>query len=77
MTLIWTQEAVVASHARLERINMHITGKTIVVWFSCGAASAVAAKETICRYGEHNTIRIVNNPIKEEDADNQRFLRGR
>ena len=46
---------------------MHITGKTIVVWFSCGAASAVAAKETICRYGEHNTIRIVNNPIKEEE----------
>jgi len=50
-------------------------GKTIVVWFSCGAASAVAAKKTLEKYGEHNTIRIVNNPIKEEDPDNIRFLR--
>jgi len=39
--------------------------KTIVVWFSCGAASAVAAKMTIDLYGADNTIRIVNNPIKE------------
>ena len=52
-----------------------ITGKTIVVWFSCGAASAVAAKETIRRYGQDNIIRIVNNPIKEEDSDNRRFLK--
>ena len=56
-------------------MNLNFKDKTIVVWFSCGAASAVAAKETICMYGKHNTIRIVNNPIKEEDADNQRFLR--
>ena len=48
--------------------------KTIVVWFSCGAASAVAAKKTIERYGANNTIKIVNNPIKEEHHDNQRFL---
>ena len=46
--------------------------KTIVVWFSCGAASAVAAKMTIDLYGADNTIRIVNNPIKEEHEDNQR-----
>lgn len=51
-----------------------IKGKTIVVWFSCGAASAVAAKKTIEKYGEHNTIRVVNNPIVEEHPDNQRFL---
>ena len=56
-------------------MRMHITGKTIVVWFSCGAASAVAAKETIRRYGQDNIIRIVNNPIKEEDSDNRRFLK--
>lgn len=49
--------------------------KTIVVWFSCGAASAVAAKKTIELYGSENTIRIVNNPIKEEDSDNLRFLK--
>lgn len=51
-----------------------IEGKTIVVWFSCGAASAVAAKRTLEKYGSNNTIRVVNNPIKEEHPDNQRFL---
>lgn len=49
-------------------------GDTIVVWFSCGAASAVAAKKTIEKYGDTCTIRIVNNPIAEEDDDNKRFL---
>jgi len=51
-----------------------IKNKTIAVWFSCGAASAVAAKKTIELYGKDNTIRIINNPIKEEHEDNQRFL---
>lgn len=49
--------------------------KTIVVWFSCGAASAVAAKKTIERYGDTHHIRVVNNPIAEEDEDNRRFLK--
>ena len=47
----------------------------IVVWFSCGAASAVVAKKTIDRYGHSADIRVVNNPIKEEHHDNRRFLR--
>lgn len=47
---------------------------TIAVWFSCGAASAVAAKKTIEKYGDQANIRIFNNPIKEEDLDNRRFL---
>jgi len=47
--------------------------QTIVVWFSCGAASAVAAKLTIEKYGESHNILVVNNPIKEEDPDNIRF----
>jgi hypothetical protein len=47
----------------------------IVVWFSCGAASAVAAKKAIEIYGSTNEVVIVNNPIKDEDEDNQRFLR--
>lgn len=47
--------------------------KTIVVWFSCGAASAVAAKLTLQKYGDRNQILIVNNPIKEEHEDNVRF----
>jgi hypothetical protein len=50
-------------------------GDTIVVWFSSGAASAVAAKKTIEKYGDTCTIRIVNNPVLEEDSDNARFLK--
>lgn len=48
-------------------------GETIAVWFSCGAASAVAAKETLRLYSDC-FVRIINNPVAEEDADNQRFL---
>jgi len=48
---------------------------TIAVWFSCGAASAVAAKLTVERYGKTCDVRLVNNPVAEEDADNLRFLR--
>lgn len=47
----------------------------IAVWFSCGAASAVAAKMTIEKYKHRCKIRIVNNPVIEEDADNRRFLK--
>lgn len=50
-------------------------GSLIIVWFSCGAASAVAAKKTIEKYSSTCEIRIVNNPVKEEDEDNRRFLR--
>lgn len=49
-------------------------GDVIAVWFSCGAASAVAAKETLRRYRDVATIRILNNPVAEEDEDNRRFL---
>src|SRR5882672_9696659 len=48
--------------------------KRIVVWFSCGAASAVAAKMTVEKYGDEYIIDIVNNPVDEEDEDNKRFL---
>ncbi len=48
---------------------------TIVVWFSCGAASAVAAYYIIKKYSNYCNIRIVNNPIAEEHIDNTRFLR--
>jgi len=49
--------------------------ETIVVWFSCGAASAVAAKKTIELYGETHNIRVVNNPVIEEHRDNIRFMK--
>ena len=42
---------------------MEINDKVIAVWFSCGAASAVAAKRVVERYGENNTIRIINNGL--------------
>ena len=53
------------------QVNM---GDTIAVWFSCGAASAVAAKETLRRYGHIANVRVLNNPVIEEDADNRRFM---
>ena len=46
----------------------------IAVWFSCGAASAVSAKKTLEIYGHSHDVRIVNNPVMEEDDDNRRFL---
>ena len=49
--------------------------KTIAVWFSCGAASAVAAQKTVELYGDTHRIRVLNNPVAEEDSDNIRFLR--
>lgn len=48
--------------------------QTIAVWFSCGVASAVAAKKTIEKYGETHNILIVNNPVKNEHPDNLRFM---
>ena len=47
--------------------------ETIAVWFSCGAASAVAAKLTLDMYGGGSQVRVLNNPVAEEDADNLRF----
>lgn len=49
--------------------------ETIAVWFSCGAASAVAAKKTIEKYGKTHNVIIVNNPVVNEHEDNIRFLK--
>jgi hypothetical protein len=49
--------------------------ETIAVWFSCGAASAVAAKKTIEKYGDTHNVLIVNNPVVNEHQDNERFLK--
>lgn len=46
----------------------------IVVWFSCGAASAVAAFLTLQQYPA-DKVAIVNNFVAEEDKDNRRFLK--
>jgi hypothetical protein len=47
--------------------------KDIIVWYSHGAASAVAAKITLEKFGNTNNVLIVNNPVVEEDKDNLRF----
>ena len=47
----------------------------IAVWFSCGAASAVAAKKTVDEYGSLHNVRVINNPVDEEHPDNLRFLK--
>ncbi|WP_116654398.1 hypothetical protein [Pelagibacterium sediminicola] len=50
-------------------------GDTIVVWFSHGAASAIAWQETLRQYGRRCIVLAVNNPVAEEDEDNHRFGR--
>jgi len=57
-----------------QNITAVTPGDHIAVWFSCGAASAVAAKKTIELYGYGARISVVNSPIAEEHPDNQRFL---
>lgn len=37
---------------------MKLTGQRIAIWFSCGAASAIAAKLTLDMYGAANDVRI-------------------
>jgi hypothetical protein len=49
-------------------------GDKIAVWFSCGAASAVAAKLTLQKYGDRCSVSVLNSPVAEEDEDNRRFL---
>lgn len=55
-------------------VNGPKEGDVIAVWFSSGAASAVALKRVVERYGNLCTIRAINNPVKQEDSDNVRFL---
>lgn len=45
----------------------------VVCWFSCGAASACAAKLAIEKYGAD--VILVNNPVINEHEDNRRFLK--
>jgi hypothetical protein len=56
-----------------ELINSPKEGDIVAVWFSCGAASAVALQQTILKYGNLCEIRVLNNYIANEDKDNLRF----
>lgn len=44
-----------------------------VVWYSCGAASAVAAKLIIDRYGSEEVDVVHCNTMRNEHPDNERF----
>ena len=44
----------------------------IICWFSCGAASAIATKLAISKYGKENLI-IARCIVQEEHYDNDRF----
>lgn len=47
----------------------------ILVWFSCGAASAVAAKVAVDAYGKRREVVVMNVDMdKDEHPDNKRFL---
>lgn len=45
----------------------------IVVWFSCGAASAVTAKLCLAQYGDTHEVAIVRCVVANEHPDNDRF----
>ena len=44
----------------------------VIAWFSCGAASAVAAKLAISKYDNVEVVRII---VRDEDPDNERFAK--
>ena len=46
----------------------------IVVWFSCGAASACAAKMAVDKYGHDDVHVVYCNTLASEHPDNKRFL---
>lgn len=47
----------------------------IIVWFSCGAASAVAAKVSVEAFGNRRPVEVVNVDMgSDEHPDNERFL---
>lgn len=54
--------------------GLAVTAPRVVCQFSCGAASAVATKLTLARYGATHDVQIINAFIKEEHPDNRRFL---
>lgn len=52
---------------------MSIHKKRLVVWFSCGAASAVTVKLCLAKYAYTHEIAIVRCVIANEHPDNDRF----
>jgi hypothetical protein len=59
---------------RRPRQEAFFNGERVLVWFSCGAASACAAKLAIERYGERAQV-LYCDTLKYEHPDNRRFMR--
>ena len=47
--------------------------KRVLVWFSCGAASAVAAKLAVDKYGDQCEV-LYCDTLAYEHPDNPRFM---
>lgn len=47
----------------------------LVIWFSCGAASAVACKLALLESGKYDEVVIAYCKVQEEHPDNERFLK--
>jgi len=45
----------------------------VVVWFSCGAASAVAAQQALARFGKDRVLVVYCDLSRDEHPDNVRF----
>lgn len=54
------------------QLDFDLAAPRVVSRFSCGAASAVATKLAIERYG--NAVHVINAFIVDEHSDNRRFL---
>lgn len=50
------------------------TMQRVVVWFSCGAASAAAAKLAVDKYGKDRVVVVYCDTSASEHPDNLRFL---
>ncbi|QCG93933.1 hypothetical protein E6C67_08265 [Azospirillum sp. TSA2s] len=49
------------------------TTQRVVVWFSCGAASAVAAKLALAKYRDTHEVVIARIVVSDEHPDGERF----
>lgn len=60
-------------HHKGQPLQLPLGGRRVLVWFSCGAASAIAAKYAAENY---ENVYIVNNSstLKTESPDNIRFM---
>jgi 3'-phosphoadenosine 5'-phosphosulfate sulfotransferase (PAPS reductase)/FAD synthetase len=52
-----------------------LKGGRTVVWFSCGVASAVAAKITLQKYDGQRPVHLVYTDTRSEHEDNRRFMK--